>query len=297
MVIKTKKKKNRQVLLNVVFIILCALIIYPFLMLVSVSFSNEKAIVEYGYKLIPKKIDFAAYRYVFSNPRNLINAYKITGITSVIGMVLGTLLMAMIAYPLSKPNFKGKSAVSFYLYFTMLFSGGLVPTYILITKYLNLTDNLLVYILPGLISPWYVFIMRTFFSNLPHEISESVLVDGGNEYIIFFRFILPLSLPVLFTVALFVFLNKWNDWYTSMLYINENRLFTLQYMLQRILQNVEMLKASNTVSSGVMTSQMDLPAETTRMAMAVVVAGPALVVFPFFQKYFVEGLTVGSVKG
>lgn len=297
MATQIKRKKNRQVLLNIVFIILCILVIYPFLMLVSVSFSNENAIVEYGYKLWPKKFDLAAYKYVFTNPKSLINAYKITGFTSVVGMVLGTVLMAMVAYPLSKPSFKCRRGVSFYLYFTMLFSGGLVPTYILITKYLNLTDNILVYILPGLISPWYVFILRTFFSNLPKEISESVFVDGGNEYIIFFRFILPLSLPALFTIALFVFLNKWNDWNTSMLYINESSLFTLQYMLQRILQNVEMLKASNSVSTGAMTAQMELPAETTRMAMAVVVAGPALIVFPFFQKYFVEGLTVGSVKG
>lgn len=296
MAMKSKKRTHKQILLNVVFIILCALVIYPFLMLVSVSFSNENAIVEYGYRLWPKKFDLAAYKYVFANPKNLINAYKITGFTSIVAMILGTLLMAMVAYPLSKPNFKGRRGVSFYLYFTMLFSGGLVPTYILITKYLNLTDNILVYILPGLISPWYVFILRTFFAGLPKEISESVFMDGGNEYVIFFKFILPLSLPALFTIALFVFLNKWNDWNTSMLYINESSLFTLQYMLQRILQNVEMLRADN-MSANLMTSQMELPAETTRMAMAVVVAGPALIVFPFFQKYFVEGLTVGSVKG
>lgn len=296
MAMKSKKRTHKQILLNVVFVVLCALVIYPFLMLVSVSFSNENAIVEYGYRLWPKKFDLAAYKYVFANPKNLINAYKITGFTSIVAMVLGTLLMAMVAYPLSKPNFKGRRGVSFYLYFTMLFSGGLVPTYILITKYLNLTDNILVYILPGLISPWYVFILRTFFAGLPKEISESVFVDGGNEYVIFFKFILPLSLPALFTIALFVFLNKWNDWNTSMLYINESSLFTLQYMLQRILQNVEMLRADN-MSANLMTSQMELPAETTRMAMAVVVAGPALIVFPFFQKYFVEGLTVGSVKG
>lgn len=291
------KKKKKQILLNIIFIVLCALVIYPFLMLVSVSFSSERAIAEYGYTIWPKEFDLSAYRYVFQNPKNLLNAYGITAFTAVVTMVLSVLCMAMIAYPLSKKSFRGRGAVSFYLYFTMLFSGGLVPTYILITKYLHLTDNILVYIIPSLISPWYVFIMRTFFAGLPEEIGESVLVDGGNEYIIFFRFILPLSLPVLFTVALFMFLLKWNDWMTSMLYINDQSKITLQYLLQRILQNVEMLRSSTSVSTSMMTAQIDLPAETARMAMAVMVAGPALFVFPFFQKYFVEGLTVGSVKG
>ncbi len=291
------QKKKKQVLLNCIFIVLCALIVYPFLMLVSASFSSEAAIAEYGYTLFPKEFDLAAYRYVFQNPKSLLNAYGVTALTAVVTMVLSVICMSMIAYPLSKKSFRARGAVSFYLYFTMLFSGGLVPSYILITKYLHLTDNLLVYILPCLISPWYVFIMRTFFSGIPEEIGESVLVDGGNEYIIYFRFILPLSLPVLFTVGLFMFLNKWNDWMTSMLYINEPSLITLQYLLQRILQNVEMLQSSNSVSTAMMTAQMEIPAETARMAMAVMVAGPALFVFPFFQKYFVEGLTVGSVKG
>lgn len=202
--------------------------------------------------------------------------------------------MSMLAFALSKRNLKFKGAMSFYVYFTMLFSGGLVPTYILISQYLRLSDTIWVYVLSGLISPWYVFMMRTFFQGIPYEITEAATVDGASEFHILFRIIYPLSTPVLATISLFVFLNKWNDWYTAMLYINKEELVSLQYLLQRIMQNIQLLQQDVNMSSYV---ENDLPAESVRMAMAVVVAGPALVVFPFFQKYFVSGITVGGVKG
>lgn len=287
--------KKRQIFLNLGLIILCAIIVYPFLMLLSVSFSAEKDIAMYGYKLIPKHIDLEAYKYVFSNPTSIINAYKITFIFSFVAMVMSVLFDAMIAYPLSRRNMKGKSGLSFYLYFTMLFSGGLVPLYILITQYLHMGDTIWVYILPGMISPWYVFMMRTFFSELPHEIFESVQIDGGNEYIIFFRFVLPMSKPVLATVALLTFLAKWNCWQESMLYINSSEKYSLQYLLQMMMSNIELLQSNKNATTLIDVSQ--IPSETARMAMAIVATGPALVVFPFFQKYFVKGLTVGSVKG
>ena len=181
------------------------------------------------------------------------------------------------------------------MYFTTLFNGGLVPTYILITQYLHLGDNLLVYILPGLISPWYVFMLRTFMQGIPNEMREAVKIDGGNEFVIFFKIILPLSKASLAAVALFVFLGKWNDWYTAMLYINNDKLISLQYMLQRILQNLQLLKEMQNM--GLNVAVEEVPTETVRMALAVLVAGPALFVFPFFQKYFVRGVTVGGVKG
>lgn len=204
--------------------------------------------------------------------------------------------MAMLAHTLSKRGLKGRGAISFAIYFTMLFSGGLVPSYILCTEYLHLNDTIWIYILPSMISPWYTFMIRTFFQGLPEEISESAEIDGASEYTIFFRIILPLSKPVLATVALFTFLGKWNEWYTAMLYINDEKLVSLQYMLQRIMNNIALLQ--NEQFRGMqMIQNQEVPAETVRMAMAVLVAGPALVVFPFFQKYFVQGLTVGAVKG
>lgn len=291
------RNKKIQISLNLLFIIVCAVALFPLLLLVSVSISNEGDIAKYGYALIPRRIDFSAYSFILKNPWSVINAYKVTIVFSVIAMLMGVFFMSMIAYPLSKQGFKGKNFVSFYLFFTMLFSGGLVPTYILITQYLHLGDTLWVYILPALISPWYVFMMRTFFQSIPGEIGEAVLIDGGNEYIIFFRIILPLSKPVLATVALLLFLSKWNDWYTAMLYINDDRLVSLQYFLQRTLDNIEFIRNADFANKEQLAEINEIPSESVRMAMAIVVAGPALFVFPFFQKYFVKGLTVGSVKG
>lgn len=293
-----KSSKLSQAIVISVLIAITILTILPFVMLVSISISNEQQVVEYGYSIIPRGIDFSAYKYVLQNPETILRAYGVTATYSFVAMVLAVLFMAMLAYPLSKRDFKGKKTISFYVYFTMLFGGGLVPTYILITEYLNLDDTLWVYILPGLISPWYVFMMRTFFQDIPYEISESACIDGAGEYTIFFRMILPLSKPVLATVALFTFLAKWSDWNTAMLYINDDNLISLQYLLQRIMENITLLTTISDSGGLAMTlSDVEIPSETVRMAMAVIVAGPALLIFPFFQKYFVKGLTVGSVKG
>ncbi len=291
------KKKNMftQVILIIFFTILCALIIFPFLLLVSVSLSDAESVAT-GYKLIPNPIDFSAYQYVFKNPTSILRAYGVTFVFSVAAMVLGVLFMSMVAYPLSRTKLKGRGALNFYLYFTMLFGGGLVPTYLLISKVLHLNDTIWVYILPGLISPWYVFMIRTFFRGIPEEIIESATIDGASEYTIFIKMILPLSKPVLATVALFTFLGKWNDWNTALIYIENQKLYSLQYLLQKIMTDLDMLKQLQQMGAG-MANNMDVPSESMRMAMAVIAAGPALVVFPFFQKYFVKGLTVGSVKG
>ncbi len=293
-----KSSKLSQAIVISILVVITALVILPFIMLVSISISNEELVIQHGYSLIPRGIDFSAYKYVFANPETILRAYAVTAEFSLITMALGVLFMAMLAYPLSKRVFKGKRVISFYVYFTMLFGGGLVPTYILITQYLHLDDTIWVYVLPRLISPWYVFMMRTFFQDIPYEISESAHMDGAGEYTIFFRMILPLSKPVLATVALFTFLAKWSDWNTAMLYINEENLISLQYLLQRIMENINMLTTISASGDISMTlSDVKVPSETVRMAMAVIVAGPALLIFPFFQKYFVKGLTVGSVKG
>ena len=297
---KTKNMKTtervRQFWIGLMFIVLCAIIIFPFLLLLSVSFSDEKDIVFNGYNIFPRVFSTASYRYVFKNPMAVMNAYKVTFIFSIVGMVVNTVVMSLVAYPLSRRELKGRMFISFFLYFTTLFSGGLIPTYILNTQYLHLNDTIWIYILPGMVSVWHVFMIRTFFQGIPNEIVESMRMDGASEYRIFWGTIIPLSKPVLATVALFTFLNKWNDWMTSMLYINNNKLVSLQYLLQRVMLNIQLLQDQQTGASEFMDAT-ELPAETVRMAMAVVVAGPALVVFPFFQKYFTKGLTVGSVKG
>lgn len=293
-----KKKRKSQIILNLFFIILCLLFLYPFFLLLGVSFSTEKDVIEYGYSVIPKNFSLQAYKYIFQNPYQIIQSYKVTITYSVIGTALGVILQAMIAYPLSVKGLRGRTGLSFFLYFTMLFSGGMVADYIIRTQVYHLQDTMLIYILPGLVGAWNVFMMRTFFQGLPTEIFESAEIDGGNEYTIFWRFVLPLSKPVLATIAFNMFLSKWNDWNTSLLYINNDDLISLQYLLQRILKNLEVLQnSSNNAYVSSMLSGSETPTETVRMAMAIVVAGPTLVIFPFFQKYFVRGLTVGSVKG
>ena len=291
-------KKNdlkQQIGINALLIVLALLFLLPFAMIVSISLSDEIDIVYHGgYRLIPLNITLSSYRQIFnsSNGSDILQSYKVTAAFTVITMVFSVLLMSLLAYPLSRKAFKGRKQINFLLYFTMLFSGGLVPVYILNTQYLRLGDTIWIYILPALINPWYVFMMRTFFSQLPEEIHESAIMDGANEFYFLFKMMLPLSKPVLAAVALFTFLGKWNDWFTSMLYIDDQRLISLQYLLQRIMNNIKVVK-----ESGSQTGRVTGDSETMRMAMAVIVAGPALLVFPFFQKYFVRGLTVGSVKG
>lgn len=291
-----KKELFNQILLTLFFVIISIAVLYPFLMLVGISFSRELDIGLNGYKLIPEHFDLAAYRYVLKTPEKILRAYEVTAAFSFISMALSTILMALIAYTLASPKMRCKKQLSFYLYFTMLFSGGLVPTYILITQYLKLQDTLWVYILPTLISPWHVFMMRTFFAGIPTSLSESMYLDGASEFKIFRTLIIPLSKPVIATVALLTFLGKWNDWYTSMLYINDRKMVSLQYLLQKILNDIQfMLDNQSNVNTSLVGG--DIPSLTAQMAMAVVASGPALLVFPFFQKYFVKGLTVGSVKG
>ena len=292
------KKKNMmiQVVLCVIFTILCALVLFPFILLVSASLSSAESLANFGYQLIPNPVDLGAYKFVLQSPGTILRAYGVTFLFSIISMVMAVAFMSMVAYPLARTKLKGKGFINFFLYFTMLFGGGLVPTYLLIAKTLHLDNTIWVYILPGLINPWHVFMIRTFFKGIPEEIIESATIDGASEFTIFVRMIIPLSKPVLATIALFTFLGKWNDWNTALIYISNQNLYSLQYLLQKMMTELDIMKQMQQEGAG-MLNLSDVPSETVRMATAVIVAGPALVVFPFFQKYFVKGLTVGSVKG
>lgn len=285
-----------QIILNALFIVMAVAVVIPFIILVSVSLSNETDISYFGYRLIPKQIDLTAYRYVFKHPKTILDAYKVTAIFSFVSMILSTVVTSLFAYPLSRKIFKQRNKLSLFMYFTTMFSGGLVPTYILITQYLHLANTIWVYIIPGMFGVWNAFVMRTFFNGLPESLIESAYMDGAGEYRILFQIVYPLSTPVLATIAVGTFLGKWNDWNTAMLYIDDSKLYSLQYMLQRIIQNLTLLQ-NNEEAAMLFSDAAEVPAETVRMAMAVVVAGPILFVFPFFQKYFTKGMVMGSVKG
>lgn len=292
-----KKTLVGQSVLTIILACLAALIIIPFLVLVAVSFSEEKDILANGYKLIPENFSLTAYRYVLKNPHLILQAYKVTALFSAATTVLSLLFMSLLAYPLSRNDLPGRNVINFLIFFTMLFSGGLVPTYLLNTKYLHIDDSMWIYILPSLVNVWNVFMLRTFFKGLPDSIVEAAMIDGASQTRTLFGIVIPLSKPVIATVALLTFLAKWNSWFESMLYIKNQDLVSLQYFLQRIMRNIQLMKEASESGLQMNQSSMDIPGETARMAMAVLVAGPALFIFPFFQKYFVKGLTVGGVKG
>jgi putative aldouronate transport system permease protein len=288
-----------RVLIHLFFILFSLCFILPFIMIVSASFSNEDVLKNAGFGLLPAQFDLTAYRYVFSNPQSILQAYKVTAFQSFLGTFLSVLIMALCAYPLSVPNYKLRSPLTFFIFFTMLFNGGLIPTYILTTQYLHLGNTIWVYIFPSLANAFSIIVIRTFFQGLPPSLAESAKIDGASALLIFFRIILPLSKPVLATMALFGLLDRWNNWYTAIIYIKDAGLYSLQYLLQKILMEIEFIKAlAEMVPQGIDASMVSKPpSETMKFAMCVVAAGPMLIVFPFFQKYFTKGLTVGAVKG
>lgn len=290
--------KKENILVHIIFILLCLCFIVPFLYVITISFTGEEELVKEGYKLFPKTWSLDAYRFVFRNPKSILQAYKITAIQAFLGMGLSVLTMAFCAYPLSRRNYVLAKPTMMFILITMLFSVGMVPAYIINTKYLHLGNTIWVYILPGMVSGFQIVILRTFFSDIPASLIESAKIDGASEMRIFWRIIMPLSKPAIATVALLQLLDRWNSWQPSLLYMTDAKYYTLQYLLQRILREAEFVK--NMLMEGISAadvSAQDLPNESARFAMCLIATGPMLVIFPFFQKYFTKGLTVGAVKG
>lgn len=268
--------------------------IIPFIVLISGSFTSENYIRTQGYSLFINEFSTKAYELIFRNPITVFRAYGVSILITGVGTILGTLLITMTAYVICRKDFKYRNHFSFFFYFTTLFNGGMVSTYIFYIQYLRLKDSLWALILPGLFNVFYLLIMRSFVNTIPPSLIEASKIDGAGEYRIFFQVVFPLLKPGLATVGLFMALGYWNDWYNAMLYINSNVKFPLQYMLYNLLQQTQAL-ARIASQSGI--SVADLPSNSLKMAMAIVATGPILLVYPFVQKYFVKGITVGSVKG
>lgn len=292
------KSKKANIPVNIFFILFSLCFILPFVLIISSSLTDEQALFENGYRLIPSKLSFEAYKYVVKSPGQLISSYKVTIFYSLAATVLSMIVMTLMAYPLSRPNYKYKKPVTFFVIFTMLFSGGLIPTYILMTKYLHLQDNVWVYILPNLANAFHIIVIRSFFQGLPPSLVESAKIDGASELKVFYKIVIPLSKPVIATVSLLNLLARWNDWNTALIYIRSKELYSLQYLLQQILREVQFIKdmAESSPIAGISINLTQLPSETIRFALCIVAAGPMLIIFPFFQKYFAKGLTVGAVK-
>lgn len=292
-------KLNMQWLIHSFFIMYVAITILPLLLVFMVSITDEKTLTLNGYSLFPEKINFTAYSYLFNDSRVILDAYGVTITVTVIGTVLGLLLTALFAYPLSRNDFPFRKGLTFYVFFTMLFNGGLVSTYLVYTKLLGINDSLLALIVPSglLLGGFNIILMRTFFSTtIPPSLIESAQIDGAGELRIFFQIILRLSLPVLATIGLFYTLAYWNDWFNSLVYISDPKKYSLQYLLNLTLLNIQIILNSpgNSNSSQLLA---EIPTETVRMAMAVIGTGPIILAYPFFQKYLIQGLTIGSVKG
>ena len=295
---KADKKINvSKVIIHLFFIILSAAFILPIFLVISISLSDESDILQFGYRLIPVQISTAAYDYIFRNPEQILNSYKITVFYSITGTLAGVFIMMMCAYTLTRKKFAYRGFISMYIFFTLLFNGGLVPSYILTTRYLHLQNTVWVLFVSGLVNVWFLFVLRALIQVIPESIVESAYIDGASEFRIFISLILPLSKPAIATVGLFVLLGYWNEWMTALLYIDKPKLFPLQYLLQKILQNLEAILRNMNKMPVSISEEFKVPSETVRMAMAIVAAGPMLVIMPFFQKYFVRGMTVGSVKG
>ena len=230
-----------------------------------------------------------------STPGQLLRSYGVSILVTIAGTVASLLLTTLLAYTLARQDYRYRNIVSFFVFFTMLFNGGLVSTYIFMTRYLQLKDNLLVLILPYLVNAWFVLLMRSFIATLPLSLVESAKLDGAGEWRTFFSIILPLAKPALAAIGLMIAFNYWNDWWLSLLYLDNMNLIPLQFMLYRIMSNVSYLTTQ--LSMSVSIDLRDIPTESSRMAMCIMAAGPMLIIFPFFQKHFVRGITVGALKG
>lgn len=299
---KIRKGKD-YISLHVIAYVFCSIIallcLLPFIMIVTGSLSSEQTIIENGFALWIQDFSIEAYKTVFRDPMVVVRAYATTiGLTAV-GTILGLLMQTMTAYVLSKKDFEWRNKFSFFFYFTTLFSGGLVPTYILYTQTLGLRDSYLALLLPLLFSVYYLLIMKSYISAIPDSLVDAAKIDGCGEIRTLFQVVMPLIKPALATVGLFIALGYWNDWYNAMLYIKTEERYPLQYFLYRQVNAIEAYKKliASHAASGEVLSALAMPTQTLKLALTVVVTGPMILAFPFVQKYFVQGITIGAVKG
>lgn len=257
-----------------IFVVIIALLgVIPFIMLLSGSFTSESYIVNHGYSLIPKDFSVNAYKTIFENPQRIVNSYAVTIFITVVGTVISLFLTAMTAYVLQRKDFPWRNKISYFIYFTTLFSGGLTPWYMLMMKF-GMKNNLAALIIPHLFSVFNILIVRNYLNGIPHEISESAKVDGANDFLIFIKLIIPLSKPVLATIALFTGLLIWNEWYNCMLFISDQKLYTLQYYLYNMLNNAAAMKELVSGTSVDLSSGAGAAAESAKLAMAIICNRP-----------------------
>lgn len=303
MKIFTQKKRLKKDILQInilawivvgIFALMCFI---PFYVVIINSFASESSIMKNGYSLIPSEFTTTAYQMAFNSSQQLFNAYKNTIVVTLIGTFSAVILATMTGYVLARPDFQWRNRFSLFFFITTLFNGGLTASYLINTQWYGFKNTLYALILPCCFSVWNMVVAKTFIKGLPYELTESAKIDGANDVYIFFRIILPVAKPCVATLCLFSALTYWNDWYNCMLYENKESLYTLQYYLQQLLGSIQALKQIATNGGSISISGTTLPQESMKMAMTVIATGPIILLYPFIQRYFVKGLTIGSVKG
>ena len=295
--------KRKDILaLNIVAYIVILLVtiicLVPFLIILSGSFSSEHSVIASGFSIFPREFSLQAYQTVFQQPGVIVRSYITTIGITLVGTAFGLFMTAMTAYVLQRKDFEWRNRFSFFFYFTTLFSGGLVPFYILMIQYLHLKNSYAALILPLCFSVFNLLLMKSFMSGIPMELTEAARIDGCGDFSIFLKIILPLSKASLATIGLFMALAYWNDWYNPMLYIDDEKMYTLQYFLYQKVSSIEAYKQIISQQGGSSAANMiSMPTQTLKMALTIVVTGPIILAYPIVQKYFVQGITIGAVKG
>ena len=293
----TKQEKGVKIAAYIILTLMSMFAVIPFWLLVSSSFSDSSYAIANGYRFLPQKTSLEAYRYIVSQWDQIGHAYLITIIVTVIGTSLSLLISTMLAYGLMQPGLPGRKVITGLILFTMLFSGGIVPQYMIYSNYLNIKNTLLGLIVPNLLTNAFsVVLVRNFFvTTIPGELREAMELDGAGPFRIYFQMILPLSKPILATLGIMAAITYWNDWTNSLYYITDTRLFSVQQLLNEMNNNILFMANNSGQLQGV--DVTTLPTVTMRMAIAVVGILPIMIAYPFFQKYFAKGITVGAVKG
>ena len=291
-------EKKFRLVVTIILTLFSIVALFPLVLLVVASFTEENELITRGYQILPRKWSLEAYRYMVRQASTITRAYLVTIGTTVVGTILSILLTSSIAYPMARKNFKYRNALSFFVYFTMLFNGGLVPQYIMWTTIFHIKNTYFALIIPNLLmSAFNIFLVRNYYSNsLPDALFEAAQLDGASEFGIYTKVVFPLSKPVIATIGLFVALAYWNSWTNALYYVTDPRYFGIQNLLMRIMKNIEYLRtgAAELSAEG---QAVSLPGNSIRMALAFVGILPIIIVYPMLQKYFIRGVVVGAVKG
>lgn len=291
------KDKKFQIFSHIILLILTLCVIFPLVLLVSSSVTSENVLIKEGYSFLPKEIDLTAYRLLLGGgASSILHAYMVSFAVTVTGTVLSLTITTLFAYPLSRKDLPGRNFLAFFLFFTMLFNGGLVPGYMMWTQVFHIKNTIWALLIPNLLmSGFNVIMMRTYFTNsIPDAVIDAARIDGAGEVCILLRVVIPMSKPIFTTVGLLIALGYWNDWLNGLYYINDDKYYGIQVVLNKMLLNAEAMKKAS-AAAGVIAGPM--PSIGMKMAVAVLGAAPVLIIYPFFQKYFVKGITVGAVKG